>query len=352
MFRKTVLLLTGCLVAAGCATVQQGAGRGLAPVKQLLAFAAQDRSDPELAWGALDLALRDNTTSTSDREKALAMLRKLAQDHPQQERYRVRAIVHHLRWPRQYRQKAGALAQDAGAWDNALFDYALAACHLEREEQDEAARDMTTGNRRSALRTYERDVLRAALRSLEEIGYTPFAARMASFFLPETPHMRWMEALGVYYQTKADDEILAGRFEDATAMLGATVTLSEQMRADAVLITTEMDCIKTGRPALEKIRNIGTMTSNYVQREKAEAALTDLVARRAHLADLLVARNIALQPDRSSGKTEAQWVAFFDQVLEKGEAEAVSADPFVLSFMPTGEYARPVPVPPEARQSQ
>ena len=303
------------------------------PVGRLLALAGSDDVDTTTAWGAVEMALREGTIGFAQRAQALGILEKLVTEHPDDPVYRARAVIHLLRWPSLYKRKARKLAQVAETSDNALFDYALAACALEDGRSEDALEDMRRGNACPKLVTYERQSLVAGIRALERIGYTPFAARMVALFQPETPHMRWMYALGLFYRQAADDEMKRGQAQEARAKLSAVAAMAEQLYTDSFSLTDQLACIKIARTALERLRTADALCGDFAGSKKLEGTIAELNTLRSEIGAYIAARNRALQPDKARAKSEAQWVTYFDRVLQSGELQAVRADPMILQAL-------------------
>ena len=308
------------------------------PVDRLLKLAGNKRTDPEVAYGAADLVLREGLAKESELKKALSILEKLARDRGE-ERYRVRAVIHYLRWPTKYEKAAGKLAS-ASESDNAILSYALVACELklwEDADRDKRAEDaaahlkkaaehLARGNNCERLETYQPDAIRAGVRALEKLGFSPFAARMAAFFQPETPHIPWMRAISVFYSRAADRHIQKARYGNAQATIGPVVVMGEKLRANTRLLVSELACIKMTRPALEKIRHASLGNRDFLTHERASRLETDLKDRLDLLQAYLVGLNEAMEPRPTPSKTEAEWTRFFDDVLTNGEVETIAAD--------------------------
>lgn len=357
--RKRIAVLSAVLaVLAGCTAKQEKTltyeafvKNGWAPaslevpVNDLLNLARSEQTSPEVAYGAADLVLREFTASDSKRKTAFSVLEKLARDH-RQERFWVRAIIHYLCRPDKYEKNVRNLATPGS--DNAIVSYALAACELKRWDDEDArkrpqdaaaclakaAGHVLQGNGCDRLDTYERDAIRADIRALEQLGYSPFAARMVAFFQPETPHMRWMRAIALYYTNAADRDILSRNYRSAQTMMQPVVVMAEKLRANTHLLTPELACIKMTRPALEKLRNSSLANNDYLTSERADRLETDIEARRQLLGDYLAGRNEAMQPERARAKTETEWTAFFDDVLANGEVETIAQDQDILNAVP------------------
>jgi len=316
------------------------------PVNRLLKLAGNKRTDPEIAYGAADLVLREGRAKESKLKKALSILEKLARDHGE-ERFRVRAVIHYLRWPTKYEKAAGKLAS-ASESDNAILSYALVACELKRWEDADrqkraeeaaahlkkAAEHLARGNNCERLETYQPDAIRAGARALEKLGFSPFAARMAAFFQPETPHIPWMRAISVFYTMAADRDIQKARYGSAQATIRPVVVMAERLRANTRLLVSELACIKMTRPALEKLRHASLGNRDFLTRERAIRLQTDLKDRLDRLQGYLIGLNEALEPDPTPSKSQAEWSQFFDDVLANGEVETIAADQDIQAAVP------------------
>jgi len=316
------------------------------PVKRLLKLAGNKRTDPDIAYGAAELVLREGRTKESNLKKALSILDKLARNHGE-ERYRVRAVAHYLRWPAKYEKAARKLAS-ASESDNAVLSYALLACELKlwedadrKKRPEEAAahlkkavEHLARGNNCERLDTYQPDAIRAGVRALEKLGFSPFAARMASFFQPEIPHMPWMRAIAVFYTRTAGRDFKKASYSPAQAAIQPVVVMADRLRTSTRLLVSEIACIKMMQLPLERLRHAALGNRDFLISERAGRLETDLKARLDLLQGYLIGLNDALEPDSTPAKTKDEWARFFDDVLGNGEVDTIEGDQVIMEAVP------------------
>ena len=146
--------------------------------------------------------------------------------------------------------------------------------------------------------------------------------------------MTWVSSLGEYYTRKAENEIEDKQIEKARTTLEADIIMAQQVHDDSFSLAGKLACLKITKPALESLQRVRAMARDLAGMRQVQRGLTNLNAWRSELGALMSARNTALQPPRAAGKTEAQWISFMDDVLERGEVDAIRSDDMIGRHIP------------------
>ncbi|MFH0964070.1 MAG: hypothetical protein V2A58_08655 [Planctomycetota bacterium] len=312
------------------------------PAEKMLSAARSRSGDPQFVWGAAELTLASRELAKSQRDEALGLLEGLADHHPESEAYVVRAVSHALRWPTVYAERAKKLIRTHNVQENALADYALAACDLAQNKDGEARAKLIAAAAKERFNAYELEALRASVRTLEGSGYSPFSARMVAFFRRIPAHAVWMSAMSRYY----DDKVRRGKGEKDSAemkgLFGALAAMGMKAKGDAETLDTELAAIQVAKRALLRKTEAAGMQGDAVAVALAQKEVDEIDTRRELLNEYLGRRNASFRPGTPQWKQENEWVGFFDSVLAKGEAEAIRTDRMIEGPSPLGRMRMPV----------
>jgi len=297
------------------------------PVGRFLSLAQDSGTDPDTAWGAIEVALSATSLKASDRDKAFSILEGLISRRPGHEVYEIRMVCHLLRWPDKYAERAKRLAQSHSGGDNSLAAYALVGCALAQKDKAGALKLLLAAQEKKRFGAYELEALRARAAALEKVGYSRFSALAFSLFQRKIPHAGWLGAISMSYEPEIKKELEGGKYEDAGKVLQALLLMAQRAHSDARTVETEIASLNMGRRTLLGIVDLRGRLRDPVGVRNVQQEISDLEARKELMQEYLGRRNAAFfDPLGAHKKSEQEWITFFTAVLNKGEVEAISTD--------------------------
>jgi tetratricopeptide (TPR) repeat protein len=206
--------------------------------------------------------------------------------------------------------------------DNAVYNYFRAGLYFFQDKKTEALEEVKKGIKKKHFGFYEKEMMKARARVLEEIGFR-WPERM-EFIIMWTPPAGFLisqiwenrfENLGKEYEA-------AKQFEKAEEIYKMTADMGEQCKKSAFFIDDELTGLQLERIGFQSLEKLYVKMGNEEKKQTATGAIKKLEEQMTSpLRNYSIETYLHFGEEPWTASKLSQFKSLINQIMEKGEIE-------------------------------